>query len=326
MIYSCNKILFHLGIPKTGTSALQNALFSAAGDDRKGFCYPSIFRNGGIAHHGLAQLLIGSGPADLDQIIEKIVTDPEINKSEGTVVISSESLMMLLGKNDSWMCRYLKQGLSRHFDLSYIAIIREITSFLEAMFLQSGRFGKLKGSFQEYILSRERWIENLFIGISNLLRDVDSSLSVEYYCQGFDTVTYFEKVLSLGSGSLSGELSKQRPTFRRSAKQETVLFFASDLSREFGVSLDRSKLLSIFERFDLFSDDTWSFTLYNKQRKEALHEKILSMAKKVGFYDYVEKFADLSENQLPVIEIDKSLITKADRRRLLEAWNDFHSI
>lgn len=281
------KLILHVGMPKTGTSILQsclNDLRSSRVD------YSRLYRNAEIAHHSLARILLKGSQVERGQAVAQLCS--YLCQSNGdTIVLSSESFLGMVTQPQLEVANNLSLRLGSNIDFQLVLVVREISSFLEAMYLQSSRFGKIRMSFYDYIISRRAWVDNLFHGIQRARGSHAFELVAPLLVKGFNTLEYFEEILELGSGALSRLSLGKQSTSRYGIKCETLLAFLEDFNEANSTSFTRSQVIKAFERDELFPGDTKDYSLYDDMSRASTYDHAMTCAKATSFSGYLDAFS-----------------------------------
>ena len=131
------RVLLHVGLHKTGTTALQRFLSSAAAEFRaKGFLYPKSGRPEETpdAQHNIAWQLGGdrrfrASAGSLDDLAVEISSFP------GDAIISSEDFESILGTPGRFL-PMLKHPLLKNHSFTIVFWVRDQVSYLESLFFE----------------------------------------------------------------------------------------------------------------------------------------------------------------------------------------------
>jgi hypothetical protein len=129
------RVLLHTGLHKTGTTALQRFLASAAeGLRARGVLYPAAGRGSLDGHHNIAWQLAGdrrfrSSPGALDDLAL------EISSFSGDAIVSSEDFESILGTPLRFLPLVKHPSLKDH-RFSIVLWVRDQASYLESLFFQ----------------------------------------------------------------------------------------------------------------------------------------------------------------------------------------------
>lgn len=140
------RLVLHLGMPKTGTSLLQNALVDLLRTTPETpLIYPGYGRSQRIAHHTLARNNMKADPADITAIAEGLAADIADARAAHPAV---PSVAACSSEGFTNLCGHSAPRLAAFFDafpdsiaVEGFIVLRELSDFLESMFLQSTRFG-----------------------------------------------------------------------------------------------------------------------------------------------------------------------------------------
>lgn len=192
------KIYIHIGIGKTGTSAIQKFLFENRSRlFNSGILLPSqglSVQNNNQGHHGLAILKVDIP----DQITQKLyhgLVSNILSENQRSIIISSENFCYCRQE----YVKYVRDAF-KNFDVRIILFVREQLKLIESTYLWWQKegddykynindfFEATKGAF-DYLWLIENW--QVFFGKSNIdVKVYDRKLYgddiIEYFFSGFD--------------------------------------------------------------------------------------------------------------------------------------------
>ena len=171
------RVILHIGVHKTGTSALQ-AVFAQGRDHmrQKGIAYPHPDPDSVVATRGCSgnaiQILFASNPAiQGNAIVPPMATDGYFRalreavdcQPENTVLISGE----FLGSLNASQVAMLKAALSGH-SVEVVVFVRDPFDYAFSCWRQKVKGRSFEGTFEEFIASPERQLSmrNGFINFS----------------------------------------------------------------------------------------------------------------------------------------------------------------
>ncbi len=322
------RILYHLGMPKTGTSLLQNTMSHALVALRaKGVLYPRAGRAGN-AHHVLTKVLREQGHteratflADLAQEIAAASADsPEVR----VALVSSEGMVNLCGtKTASDLAEFIAipgSGLQG----TAVIFLREMTSYLESQYFQTTRFRSVDRSFEAYLGPRPKWMQNFLAGLNIMKARMGDAFEIVLATKGYDVLRAFEARLALPDRFLDQPSRKVGSTARPSLKSQIALMYLDWLETEVGFKINRQALSRLLSDGDVFADDVMKFTIYEPAQRARVVATFSAILKEAGFHDYAALSHDLPPQTLPHHVIDRSALSAADvaavaaRRELIE--------
>src|SRR5438477_7032289 len=131
------RVLLHVGLHKTGTTALQQFLSATAQEFRaQGLLYPISGRpaNSPEGHHNIAWQMGGdrrfrSSAGTLDDVASEISSFP------GDAILSSEDFETILGVPDRFL-PLLEHPLLKEHAFTIVLWVRDQASYLESLFFE----------------------------------------------------------------------------------------------------------------------------------------------------------------------------------------------
>ena len=212
-----NKFIIHVGLPKTGTSALQSSLTrSDLFLQQLGVLYPLAGRGLKISHSALAKDINQNGLVQENSaIIQNMKKECNnwLKNSNNNVIISSEVFANIIAKPlDSHlfanMCYQLNPS---KFNIEIIMFMRGMACFFESMYLQSFRmlnFDKILIKLSDYIESRAQYFERIFIRLNHFQND--ERFNVKIYDFGLDSFDSVAVIAEDYGWPLRAPLEKRR--------------------------------------------------------------------------------------------------------------------
>src|SRR5580704_813608 len=126
-------LTIHMGMPKTGTSALQQRLADSASIlADQDIDYPALFRNEeGIAHHNLANGLVAGTErsGELTSSVSAYLNDSRFK----CTLFSSEAFTNCLSQRVVFRLMRMLDELSEISQIKLVLSLRRVDSFLESM-------------------------------------------------------------------------------------------------------------------------------------------------------------------------------------------------
>ena len=319
--------LFHLGMPKTGTSLLQNVLHLAtARGPIRDVHYPKFGRSGTIAHHALPVALRGGeggrSPSELaGDLLADLEASPVPRQRRRISFYSSEGFANHCGLRPAPQLVEFLECVGQAMPVRAVLVLREMTSFLESMYLQSARYGHVTQDFDAYLAPRERWWADLLAGLT-LMRDrMGEAFEIRLAEPGYDVLTDFAERLSLPIDRLLHFASRVAATNKLSWKAQIVLANLEKVEDLVGFPIDRLALVKAFQRGLAFRDDLASYTLYPVGTREDLAARLSQAAVDAGLTAYAQVFGPVraNGNQPRPVVIDFAALLPRDVVRLSRA-------
>ncbi|WP_254966823.1 hypothetical protein [Cyanobium sp. CH-040] len=284
--------------------------------------YPLLFRSGKIAHHELAYKLLHQGELSQDNALKSLKCYLDDHAALETILFSSESLIGLFGTKTWPVTEAISDLAAEHgYQLEIHLILRRMADFLEAMYLQSHRFGRLKMAFRDYIKSRCPWIDSLFQSVKRLACVKDLQLFTVFYHSGFDTNQYFEDVLGLPSGSLTGASSKLRPSSRFGMNGEILLANIDIFNEEYSCQLRRPQVIHALETRQLFSADVFPYTLYDENTWRNITSFSIQSALQAKFFEYAAAFQGSEYNAYRLTSLGYDELSRDAKNEVIRTFN-----
>ncbi len=309
------KAVFHAGMPKTGTSVLQNVLNQF--DDPR-LCYPKLFREGAIAHHALPNLLNSSEPGVSEQTLKTLHEFLSADQDAPVVFFSTEAFGRFFRPNKMAVIENICDFEDERLHVEFHYVLREMASFREAMYLQKSRVGRVILGFEEELEKTIQWVDKLFLTLSALRTSRPNQVHVKLLTRGFNSLAYFEPVLGLTEGDLTSRESTIRSTSRFGVKGESLIANLPALNEEFGIVADRDRIWRALSSGSLFADDNRKYTLYDAHLFYKTRDHALDLARKHGLSDYVESFADQQHREVEKVDIGYHRLNAEDKSEVLD--------
>lgn len=193
------KIIFHIGMGKTGTSSIQNALQTnteVLAEQRAAYLgmWFDMLDAGFHGHLGLREFFSADAEAMAARAVHfhEILVDKEKRDGVDTFILSNESFF----GNVLRIAPFL-QELRARADIQLVAYIRNPHSWLPSAFTQWGiRHKQQKGPIQPFA-KRARVLIGQYEGIRHWVKQFDDILDVRPHEKGIDVVRDFGAAMGL---------------------------------------------------------------------------------------------------------------------------------
>ncbi len=319
--------LIHCGMPKTGTSLLQGVL--AASPDllaAHGLHYAATGRQG-IAHHALAADLLASAEAAGPMARALAAEAAALPAPPRLALVSSESLFNLAGAASAPRLAALLEVLDggegggaggSGGGAQAIIVLREITGFLESMYLQSSRFRPGFGDFETYLAPRVAWLAGLLEGLAWLRDRSGRRIAMLPAGPGYDVLDLFEQRLALPAGALAAAAAGLRSTARPGLKGQAALANLPWVEEQLGFALAPRRLLRLLEGGGVFAGDLGRYTLWRPGRRARVGRRMQALMRKRGFAAWADLTEALAPDDRPFRTTGPEALEPADIARLRE--------
>ena len=310
------RILYHLGMPKTGTSLLQGTMARAVTALRaEGVLYPRAGRVG-VAHHPLTQILREQGPVERAAFLADLAAEVAAARAEGPEVrlalVSSEGMVNVCGVDTAPDFAEFLANPGAGLQGSAIIVLREMTSFLESMYFQTTRFRAVDWNFDEFLGSRPKWMTNFLAGLTIIKSRMGEAFEIVVAAKGYDVLRTFEARLLLPDRFLDETSRTVAPTERPSLKGQIALVHQPWLEAEVGFKIRRRVFSRLLSDQAVFEQDVANFTIYAPGQRAQLAATGIAIMEEAGFHDYAALTRALPPETLPHHVIDRASLTPAD--------------
>lgn len=305
-------ITLHLGMPKTGTSALQSCAYLATTREvNPGFEYPIAGRGNAVAHHTLANALRSDGITS--STVMETLKEIDTKKTSRHILISSEAFTNILpDHNLPHLVSFIERcgGIT---ETRAVLVMRAMDRFMESMYLQSVKSGSVATTIEEYVAKRISRQGRLFAAVSQLKRQFGTRFQVPILTKGFDTISFFVNLLGERGTKLEKYRSRADVNERKSWKLQNILLHLDKVSSQTGIELDRAMLLQSARRGDLsFKDDSIEYRVIPHSLACQVRKAALSAATEHRVEEYIEAFKDIEIMEYEHKPLDFDAITKDD--------------
>lgn len=174
------KLILHVGMPKAGSSSLQNYLFQNKNLlARNSLLYPQAGLFYDKSHNNLGFSILGTDiwekPQDIKVLLDEITREIETQNSD-VLILSSELLWTMTDNANS---KFFFNWVNNYFSDAYLlAIFRTHTEFFQSLFFQFIQDHNLRyaGTFEDFInvpnISENGYYAKILGGIENKIRPV----------------------------------------------------------------------------------------------------------------------------------------------------------
>ena len=324
-----DRIHLHVGLPKTGTTALQSSLAHAESAlAERGALIPRTGRKGAFAaHHVLGASLNPrrSEHGQMSKLFDALSAELAEAQAQGfrSVILSSEEFTNAISDRHSFEnMRHFNHLLSKFGKVEIYLYLRPIAEFFESMLLQgikTLRIPDFEISLPQYIQQRRFFFANLISGLVVLTRG--ARVSCQVFGGGLDRVdavaSFFDRINIAPPDE--GSLSSQSQNLRLSSQRLVILGgLARALRDELGHDCiqTRASFASALYFFKCVSDVTLPARLLSPTAITQAEEAIRAVPKTAmrrAFY------SSLSSTPKPIVEIGWSPLSEPELSELGDA-------
>ncbi|RIJ17353.1 hypothetical protein D1227_04895, partial [Henriciella mobilis] len=251
-------------------------------------------------HHQLAQdLRTKSIHPNIVQLLNELIDSHE----HKPIIFSSEQFSNLIGPKFIGSLHGLIESGKARTSLETLIFFRRFDKFLDSMFLQSARYGRVRVNPDEYAIERLSSIYQLFKHIKLTNEKFDGVIKYTPYAQGENILNLFESSVPCAAGL--SQISGLPRTEKFSLKQQIFIFYSATLFGE-KMSVDQVNKMVTGMREDavrLDNDHTQYSTISPKVAQICQHMALAS-AEKFGMDDYLSAFDRDTELNWQPFELD----------------------
>ena len=309
------RILLHAGMPKTGTTYMQDTLKNVEDQlTQAGACYVPFGRNAPLtAHHPIAESLQSDDDAQHVEFVSRLGALQGELPDIHTFLLSSEAITnastevkasLLLSRLGDYPGDVVLAYFIRAFDDNY-----------ESMYLHQAKYGQLlpDETFDAFVEKRKHYARSLFGG----LRVLDASKVVAVQLHPYSTTKDPLDVLFASNGidfKIEKSAKSPRSHSRLGLKMQTALRHLDILlSPEERSSLLLGRLVRSLEDGDFeFEKDSTDFTLWQAARRRSVIADADDQADRMGFKGAIPK-SKRGRKKVKTAKLDLERLTKGER-------------
>lgn len=300
-------IYLHIGQAKSGTSILQNALHQVAKGGGE-FLYPDTFRHPGVGHHALAAAV--KGRTNFDECMHDL---KKLLSAAGgkDVVFSSEDFSNAIGPRCRNNFSDFLNILCLFDRVKIVVYQRRYDDFLNSMFLQSARYGRIDPDPEQYVRARLLSVDTWFSSILNLKRD--NRVELLYFPQraGFDVIDSFCQISKVFSG-LKDPLELPI-TAKFSYKQQLFISFSKDILSNPPTRQQMERMvIAMRKKKIILQNDYLNYVVISESSCISAAKAALQAASRYECSEYVEAFGDGISLPGPYLPYSPSCLTHDD--------------
>ena len=312
-----HRLTIHIGMPKTGTTALQNALFRKSRElSELGLFYPTnIFKCQGKAHHPIA-IAVNEANSETHTLacFYQYLTE-NIDKH---ILISSEAFNnSLFGEPATRFQKFLDTCRETH-SVTMVISIRRLDAFFQSSYLNAFKNGETHDSIEKYLEGRMIWAQRWFIALDGLRENnsINQFSMVTYRSEANDLSQLLDALgLTEHMKNTLGDIPHDNK--RLSLKSHIALAHYEKLKSDFILSMGRDRFVKGLDAAELsFEGDTHDYQLLTNETAKSIHYEALELAARSGIEKYVHAFRDdpklISTSEKP----DLSLLTEEDIEKI----------
>jgi len=288
----------HIGLPKTGTTSLQRHLFEHAGIlEEKGCLYPREWvAPGNFAHH-LVSVAVLRGGADNDELLAKFADYLRARKNDHVLISSEAFTNCILPKTFKRFSDVLSLW-ARLSPTRLVVAIRRFDTFVESTYLHAAKVGNRRNDLAAYIKNNEKWVANLFAGLTSISKFAESVEMVYLrYDKSIDMMKTLADALHLPSVIGDQDGAKRIVNSRLGAKAQAFLLKLDEHKSSRDIKATRPMWIRGFESGRLrFNDEIDAYSILTFEQTNSIHETGLKLARQMNVSAYSDFFGS---DQLP---------------------------
>lgn len=304
-------LVLHAGLPKTGTTALQQVL--AQGADalaRAGVVYPEDSRDpDGLAHHPVAEELAGLRSAE-GPVVTAFLRGHRDRAGRRTLISSEAFTNCFVADAVPAFLTFLR-ACAETGPVRIVLCLRRMDCFVESMYHQEVKTGAVDSDINAYLEARIGWPDALFRGI-RAVRDagcVEAIHVIKYRsCDaGLDAVLGLVPGLDR-SGLDLPPAPRVNATF--GPRAQALCLYLPLFERRLGLRIARADLLAALENGALESvRDQAAYTVMDRFSRLYFHEAALRSAREHGVGAYYDFFAGDPPEPRELVTLAPDLVT-----------------
>jgi hypothetical protein len=313
-------IYLHGGLPRTGTSSLQSALF----EHRErladaGIIYPERWIGiGGVAHHKLYHLILSSAESEsaLDDL-KRFLGE----HSDRTVLLSTESMTTFLQyKGHVVPLLGFLDAVKEVTTVRCVWCLRRFDEMMSSLYVlalwhgfdpPTGAEALARGRQMEYVLPGLREIEQVVGGEITYVKYSPVGTHIDGLLRTFeipvDVAADIRRQLDRGP----------RHNASLSQKAAAAMVGREALSARAGVDIDKAALRAALEPGKIVFEGDRRCELVDESVRRTLHERALGIAREHGLSEYVEFFGNTEVAAGSSTPLAPETLTDDDLQRLI---------
>lgn len=325
-------LIIHIGMPKTGTTSIQNIMHTNADLINNYFLiYPRQYCNSpfDFGHNTLAQKLINNPfGEDADEFIRFL------NKKENkynNVIISAEWFTNGLANDLKEKFFKLLQRLAIFTDVCIIIFVRRFDSFIDSSFKLEIKNGTIQTrDIIKYANERLVWFEQILKSLAELeSSSFISSLRIIPYKKGTDSIKKITCELLLPPIATQSMIKIKDKNLTPGIKEMALYGFHIDrLSKEIPFFDIDSFLFNMSQENISIPGDIYNYSLLSSQDRVYLHNFAINASHSVfrkGYYDHFCYESPLDFEEIRYYDLSKDIISEDEILNFIDEYRTkFH--